>query len=109
MPRCAFGPFTLDSERRILAENGNSVPISGKAFDVLLLLVDNRGRLVDKDELLSRVWAGSVVEESSLAHSIFALRKALGDHRKEPIYIATIAGRGYQFVAPVADHVNQTQ
>ena len=106
MPRYAFGPFTLNSERRTLAENGNLVPISGKAFDVLLLLVNNRGVPVDKDELLSRVWAGSVVEESSLAHSIFALRKALRDRPKEPIYIATIAGRGYQFVAPVAENAS---
>ncbi len=67
MPRYAFGPFTLDSDRRILAENGNSIPISGKAFDVLLLLIENRGVPVDKNELLSRVWAGSIVEESSLA------------------------------------------
>jgi Tol biopolymer transport system component/DNA-binding winged helix-turn-helix (wHTH) protein len=109
MPRYAFGPFTLDSERRLLIENGHSVPISGKAFDVLLLLVDKRGLLVDKDELLSRVWAGSVVEESSLAHSILTLRKALRDRPREPIYIATIAGRGYQFVAPVAEHVDDAQ
>lgn len=105
MPRYAFGPFTVDSERRMLAEDGNPVPISGKAFDVLLLLIENRGVPVDKDELLARVWAGSVVEESSLAHSILALRKALRDRPKQPIYIATIAGRGYQFVAPVAEHV----
>jgi Tol biopolymer transport system component len=80
----------------------------GKAFDTLVLLVENRGRLIDKDELLSRVWAGSVVEESSLSHSIFVLRKILGDNRKNPNYITTVAGRGYQFVAPVTEHTNGT-
>ena len=101
MPSYAFGPFSLDPETRILLSQGEPVPITGKTLDTLLHLVQNRGRLVDKDELLSRIWAGSVVEEANLTQSISAVRKILGDNPKEHRYIATVAGRGYQFVAPV--------
>lgn len=103
MPRYRFGAFELDSEARTLQCDGASTPINGRTLDVLTLLVQNRGRLIDKDELLSRIWAGSVVEESNLTHCIFALRKVLGDSPKDHRYIATVAGRGYQFVAPVTE------
>jgi DNA-binding winged helix-turn-helix (wHTH) protein/Tol biopolymer transport system component len=103
MPRYTFGPFSLDPETRILSCQGEPVPITGKTVDTLLILVQNRGRLVDKDELLSRIWAGTVVEEANLTQSISAVRKILGDNPKEHRYIATVAGRGYQFVAPVTE------
>ena len=76
---------------------------------MLVVLVQNRGRLVDKDELLSKVWPGTVVEEANLSQGIFTLRKILGDSPKDPRYIATIAGRGYQFVAPVTELTRGTQ
>jgi Tol biopolymer transport system component/DNA-binding winged helix-turn-helix (wHTH) protein len=101
MSRYNFGPFELDPEARLLRRDGEPIPLSGKTLDTLILLVENRGRLVDKEELLSRVWAGSVVEEASLTQTIFTARKILGDSPKDHRYIATIAGRGYQFVAPV--------
>ena len=63
MPRYTFGPFSLDPEIRVLLRDGEPIPMAGKAFETLLVLVQNRGRLVDKDELLTRVWAGAVVEE----------------------------------------------
>ncbi len=109
MPRYTFGPFELDSEARTLWRDGEPTPTAGRALDVLILLVQNRGRLIDKDELLSRIWAGSVVEESNLTHCIFSLRKVLGDNPKNHRYIATIAGRGYQFVAPLTDSTITSQ
>src|SRR5215831_12356619 len=103
MPRYTFGAFELDSEARVLRQNGEPTPLAGRALDILVVLVQNRGRLIDKDELLAQVWAGSVVEESNLPHCIFMLRKILGDSPKDHRYIATVAGRGYQFVAPVTE------
>ncbi|HVT91878.1 MAG TPA: winged helix-turn-helix domain-containing protein [Bryobacteraceae bacterium] len=103
MPRYTFGPFSLDPEARLLLRDGKPVAMAGKTFDTLVVLVQNRGRLVDKDELLSRVWAGTVVEEANLSQSVFTVRKILGDSPKEPRYIATVAGRGYQFIAPVTE------
>src|SRR5712692_7687151 len=103
MPRYTFGPFSLDPEARILLRDGEPMPMAGKALDVLVVLVQNRGRLIDKDELLSRVWTGTIVEEANLSQSIFTVRKILGDSPKDHRYIATVAGRGYQFVAPVTE------
>ena len=101
--RYRFGSFELDPEARLLRRDGEPVPVSGKTLDTLVVLVENRGRLVDKEELLSRVWAGSIVEEANLTQTIFTVRKVLGDSPKDHRYIATIAGRGYQFVAPVIE------
>jgi DNA-binding winged helix-turn-helix (wHTH) protein/Tol biopolymer transport system component len=103
MARFTFGPFLLDLESRALLRNGERVPLAGRTLDTLAVLLQNRGRLLDKDELLSRIWPGTVVDEANLSQSIFTLRKVLGDSRKDPRYIATIAGRGYQFVAPVTE------
>jgi DNA-binding winged helix-turn-helix (wHTH) protein len=108
MPRYAFGPFSLDPEARVLLRDGEPMPIAGKALDVLVVLVQNRGRLLDKDELLSRVWTGTIVEEANLSQSIFTVRKILGDNPKDHRYIATVQGRGYQFVAPVTELTGET-
>jgi DNA-binding winged helix-turn-helix (wHTH) protein len=105
MPRYTFGSFSLDPEARTLLRDGELLPIAGKTLDTLLVLVQNRGRLVDKDELLSRIWPDTMVEEANLSQSIFTVRKVLGDSPKDHRYIATIAGRGYQFVAPVTELV----
>lgn len=109
MPVYRFEPFELDPEARVLRRNGDAVPLAAKTLDMLLLLVQNRGRLVEKDELLSRVWAGSVVEEANLTQNIFTVRKILGDSPKDHRYIATVAGRGYQFVAPDTEITNGPQ
>lgn len=108
MPQYTFGAFELDSEARVLRRGGEATAIAGRALDVLILLVQNRGRLIDKDELLSQIWAGNAVEESNLAHCIFSLRKVLGDSPKDHRYIATVAGRGYQFVAPVTESIGNS-
>src|SRR5215213_5685530 len=96
-----FGPFRLDPVKRRLLRDGETLRLTPKAFDLLLVLVEESGRTVEKDELLERVWAGTIVEENNLNQNITALRKSLGDSRQESQYIATIPGVGYRFVADV--------
>jgi DNA-binding winged helix-turn-helix (wHTH) protein/Tol biopolymer transport system component len=93
-----FDEFELDPSRRVLSRNKTPVALTPKVFDVLSYLVLNPGRVVTKDELLKSVWPDSFVEEGNLAQHISALRKALGDKSG---LIATVPGRGYQFVAQV--------
>ena len=96
-----FGPFRLDPLKRRLMRDGEVVRLTPKAFDLLLVLVEARGRTVEKDELFKKVWPDTVVEENNLNQNITALRKSLGDSRQESQYIATIPGMGYRFVAEV--------
>lgn len=103
-----FAPFRLDAERRALMRGDSEIPLSRKAFDTLLALVEEQGKLVTKEALIRRVWPDSFVEENSLNQSISALRKALGDQAGEPKYIETVSGRGYRFVAPVTAHAPKT-
>ncbi|MBI3644893.1 MAG: winged helix-turn-helix domain-containing protein [Acidobacteriales bacterium] len=77
------------------------MPLTPKAFQTLLVLVENQGRLVEKDELLKKVWPDTFVEEATLAQNVFTLRKQLGDDRSDAQYIETVPKRGYRFVAPV--------
>lgn len=95
----AFGPFVLDRDRRLLARSGMAVEITPKAFDLLIVLVQRGGAAVSKDELMEALWPDTAVEESNLAFQISTLRKALGPEGAR--YIATLPGRGYQFVAPL--------
>ncbi len=98
-----FGPFCLDPVKRRLLRDGEVVKLTPKAFETLLVLVQQRGKTIEKDELLKTVWAGTIVEENNLNQSITALRKSLGDSRLESQYIATIPGVGYRFVADVKE------
>jgi eukaryotic-like serine/threonine-protein kinase len=99
-----FGQFCVDPARRILTRGGQLVPVTGRAFDVLLALLDRAGHTVDKDDLLRSVWPTTIVEEANLSQQIFMLRKLLGHCDDEP-YIATVPRRGYRFVAPVTGSV----
>jgi eukaryotic-like serine/threonine-protein kinase len=94
-----FGPFTLDAEKRLLVGDEKVVALTPRAFDILLALVQNRGSVLEKDELMKLVWPDSFVEEANLSVNISALRKALGEKPNEHRYIVTIPGRGYRFVA----------
>ncbi len=95
-----FSGFRLDTlSRELLGPNGAAVPLTSKALDVLVYLIEQRDRMVDKGELLSTVWAGRVVEENNLTQAISALRKAFGVRAGEHRYIVTIPGHGYRFVA----------
>ncbi len=98
-----FGVFRLDINKRLLLKDGETVPLTPKAFDTLLLLVENSGQLVSKDELMSRLWPDTVVEEGSLTRNVYVLRKALGEAPQEHKYIVTVPGQGYRFVAEVRE------
>lgn len=98
-PRYAFGPFLLDTREGRLLRDGEAVPLTLKAFDLLKLLVENQGHLLQKDELLRRVWPDAAVEENNLTVTISALRKALGEGPTDRQYIETVPRRGYRFVA----------
>ncbi|HZI48333.1 MAG TPA: transcriptional regulator [Pyrinomonadaceae bacterium] len=96
-----FGPFVLDALAQTLSKDGEEVPLAPKAFAVLLVLVRHAGSVVKKDEIIREVWPDVFVEEQNLFLNIHAARKAVGDDTDNPTYIATVARRGYRFVAPV--------
>src|ERR1044072_7951138 len=96
-----FGPFRIDVLKRRLLRDGEVIRVAPKAFDLLLVLIEESGKTIEKGELLDRVWPGTAVEENNLNQNITALRKSLGDSRQESQYIATIPGIGYRFVAEV--------
>jgi DNA-binding winged helix-turn-helix (wHTH) protein/tetratricopeptide (TPR) repeat protein len=100
-----FGDFFLESgQRRLLRrESGESVALTSKVFDTLLLLIEHRGETVDKDTLLSAIWPGVIVEENSLTQNISTLRQVLGETRTENRYIATVPRKGYRFVGEVTE------
>jgi DNA-binding winged helix-turn-helix (wHTH) protein/Tol biopolymer transport system component len=96
-----FGSFQLDSRERLLLRDGKVIPLTPKVFDTLLLLVQNSGHLVLKDDLMTAVWPDSFVEEANLSQNVSVLRKALGDTTQNPRYIVTVPGQGYRFAAEV--------
>src|SRR5262245_1002388 len=96
-PRYAFGPFVVETANRRLLRDGEPVAITARVFDILVALVRHAGEAVEKDALIQDVWGGAAVEEGNVARQVSTLRKVLGDSS----YIATLPGRGYQFVAAV--------
>src|SRR4030095_6251135 len=98
-----FGSFRIDPVKRLLLHEGEVVPLTPKAFDTLFALIENNGRVIEKDELMREVWADTIVEEGGLTRNISAVRKALGESPEDHQYIVTIPGRGYQFVANVRE------
>src|SRR5262249_59110395 len=96
-----FGPFRLDAAERLLLRDREAVPLTPKAFDLLLSLVERHGHLLEKDELLKKVWPDTFVEEANLASNISQLRKALGDGENGRRFIETMPKRGYRFIASV--------
>src|SRR5882762_7492026 len=105
-----FGDFTVDADQKVLLRNGMPMAITPKVFDTLLILVENSGRIVKKEELMNRLWPDSFVEEANLTSNILQLRKSLGDNAHQPTYIETVARRGYRFIAPVvADELTRTR
>ncbi|MEP6903270.1 MAG: winged helix-turn-helix domain-containing protein, partial [Actinomycetota bacterium] len=100
-----FEDFRLDakSHRVFRRETGTLVPLTPKAVELLLILVQSKGRVLTKDELLGTVWDDTIVEESNLSQTIFILRKTLGENIKKPRLILTVPNRGYQFIAAVRE------
>jgi len=97
----SFGEFRVDAAKRLLFMGERRIAVPPKVFDTLLALVENSGRVVEKDELMRLVWPDTVVEENNLNQAISVLRKALGENPAEHRYIVTVPGCGYRFVAPV--------
>ena len=96
-----FGPYQLSVNTRLLKRSGETIALTPKAAEILVLLVTRAGQLVEKDELLKEIWPDTFVEEANLSQNIFYLRKALGDDRAGPTYIETVTRRGYRFIAAV--------
>ena len=93
-----FDSFRVDVSNRLLLRGGEPVPLTLKAFDTLLALVERGGELVEKDELMRLVWPDVEVEENNLTQQISLLRKSLGDSKDSPRFIETFHGIGYKFV-----------
>ena len=98
-----FGNYRIFPELRILLKNGNKVDLTARAFDVLWVLLKARGEVVTKDELIERVWAGSIVEENNLQTHISAIRRALKQDRS---LISADFGRGYRLTLPASARTN---
>ena len=95
-----FGHFSILPHRRQLLAEGRPIRLGGRAFDLLMALLQAPGAVVGKDELLSRIWPGRIVEENRLPSEIWALRKAFGADRE---LIRTVSGRGYQFAGEIRE------
>src|SRR3984885_309971 len=98
-----YGSFRLDPAEHRLTRNGIAVPLAPKAFDLLLFLVQNQGRLLSKEQIMETLWPGSFVEEANLTVSISILRKVLGEKEGNLRYIETIPKKGYRFIASVRE------
>jgi predicted ATPase/DNA-binding winged helix-turn-helix (wHTH) protein len=100
-PAIFFGPFRLLTEQRLLLEGDLPVRLGSRAFDILVVLVEHAGEVVDKEQLIARAWPQTFVEEANLKIQMSALRRALGDGQGGKRYVATVPGCGYKFVASV--------
>ena len=109
-PIYEFGQYLLDAAERLLSLDDKVISLQPKVFDLLLVLVERHGRLLEKDELMKAVWPDSIVEEVNLANNISILRKTLGANGQP--FIETVPKRGYHFVAEVrkieSDGLDQT-
>jgi TolB-like protein/Tfp pilus assembly protein PilF len=98
-----FGPFRIEQGERLLRRGTEVIPLAPKAIETLLVLASSGGRVVEKEELIQRVWPDTFVEEGGLARNISLLRRVLGEGPADHQYIETIPRRGYRFVAPVSE------
>src|SRR6202040_1278001 len=97
----SFGPYRLLAAQRLLLEGDKPVRLGSRAFDILTALIERAGEVVGKQELITRAWPKTLVEEANLKIQVSALRRALGDGQGGHRYVVTVPGRGYNFVAPV--------
>jgi predicted ATPase/DNA-binding winged helix-turn-helix (wHTH) protein len=98
----SFGPFRLSAAQRLIEREGVPLHLGGRALDILIVLVEQAGEVVSKNDLMARVWPGVTVDEGSLRVHVAALRKALGDGESGARYLTTLTGQGYCFVAPIS-------
>ncbi|GAA3095483.1 winged helix-turn-helix domain-containing protein [Rhizobium viscosum] len=101
-----FGAFSIVPARRSLLREGSAVPLGSRAVDILLFLLNHPGELKTNAEIVKQVWPDTFVDEANLRVHVSALRKALGDIKREPQFIANVPGRGYTFIAPVNRRAN---
>ena len=100
-PHYRFGDFIVDTDQKLLLRQDKELPLTPKLFETLLILVENSGRIVQKEQFMERLWPHTFVEEANLTSNIRQLRKSLGDNAREPHYIETVTKRGYRFIANV--------
>jgi Tol biopolymer transport system component/DNA-binding winged helix-turn-helix (wHTH) protein len=100
-----FASYRFDPEEKVLQREDEIIPLPPKATEILFLLIQNRGRIIDKEKFLNEVWPNTFVEESSLTVNISLLRKTLGEGQNGKKFIETVPKRGYRFVAPVVESV----
>ena len=93
-----FANFRIDVAKHRLLKDGEPLPVTPKAVEILLLLAQNSGRIVEKDELMAAIWPDTVVEESNLTQTVYVLRKILGQDASGEKFIQTIPKRGYRFL-----------
>jgi DNA-binding winged helix-turn-helix (wHTH) protein/TolB-like protein/Tfp pilus assembly protein PilF len=98
-----FGRFRLKTAERVLLREGEPVPLTPKVFDILITLVEHRGQVVEKDDLMKKVWPTTFVEEGNLTQNVSLLRKALGESAGGAQFIETVPRRGYRFVAQTSE------
>ncbi|HEY9503186.1 MAG TPA: winged helix-turn-helix domain-containing protein [Pyrinomonadaceae bacterium] len=98
-----FGPYLLDPVERVFLRDGEPVALTPKCFDLLVILVENSGHLLGKEELIERLWPGQFVEDSNLSFNVSSLRKALGEGQNGRRFIETVPKKGFRFVAPVEE------
>jgi DNA-binding winged helix-turn-helix (wHTH) protein/tetratricopeptide (TPR) repeat protein/TolB-like protein len=96
-----FDAFRVDPVRRLLLRDGEVVPVTPKALSILLILLERAGEVVEKSELIERIWQGAFVTEANLTQNVFSLRKVLGERANDTRYIVTVPGRGYIFAGDV--------
>ena len=100
-PHYRFGEFIIDTDQKVLLRQDKELPLTPKLFETLLILVENSGRIVQKEQFMERLWPYTFVEEANLTSNIQQLRKSLGDNARQPHYIETVTKRGYRFIADV--------
>src|SRR5207244_9412345 len=98
-----FSVYRVDESERLLLRGDEVVPLTPKAFEMLLVLVESSGHVLTKEEMMKRVWPDTIVEEANLSHNIYKLREALGEGRNGEKFIETVPRRGYRFVAKVTE------
>jgi DNA-binding winged helix-turn-helix (wHTH) protein len=103
-----FGHYRLDTAEQLLLRDGEPVPLTPKAFETLVALVERSGHLVDREELMKVVWSDAFVEESNLTNNIYALRKLLGEGENGKSFIETVPKRGCRFTAAVKELPSET-
>jgi len=102
MTAYAFGPFTVDVDAAELRKGDQRIALRPKCFDLLVYLIEHRGKVSSKEQLLEAIWSDVVVDEATISRTVAALRAALDDHPAKPQYVETVSRRGYKFIGEIS-------